>query len=93
MFQAALADIAQLLRQKRAVMEQDIVTRLPVLNAFIEMSLAELAGSELTAGQPDLALLDVCWATPCLMFPLRICAPERMICRLDFSFLTCTLKI
>ncbi len=53
-----LAEIADLLREKRAVGESDLMPRKPHLSAFIDASLQALAGSTPTLEHPDFAVLD-----------------------------------
>ena len=53
-----LAEIADLLREKRAVAEQDLMPRKHHLNAFIDASLAELAHGAPTAEPLDVSVLD-----------------------------------
>ncbi len=55
---AVLAEIADLLREKRAVAESDLMPRKPHLNAFIDASLAALANAAPVSEPPDLVVLD-----------------------------------
>ncbi|MDO9401843.1 MAG: nucleotidyltransferase domain-containing protein [Polaromonas sp.] len=53
-----LADIHELLREKRAAQEQEVTPRKPRLNAFIESSLDQLANYAPPMHNPDFSVLD-----------------------------------
>lgn len=55
---AVLADIAELLHEKRHVPEQQLMPRKPALNTFIEKSLATLESQAPPMQKPDVSLLD-----------------------------------
>ncbi|MES2945665.1 MAG: nucleotidyltransferase domain-containing protein [Pseudomonadota bacterium] len=65
---AVLADIAELLHEKRQVPEQQLMPRKPVLNAFIEKSLAGLENQAPPMQKPDVSLLDGIFADTVLGF-------------------------
>ena len=53
-----LGEIADLLREKRAIGEGDLLPRKPHLNVFIESSLAQLEGAEPPLAPVDCSVLD-----------------------------------